>query len=238
MTAGAERLQIAAATHTGLHRDQNEDAYRVYHEDPRVLSAARGSIVAVADGLGGHKAGEYASKLSVDQLFLYFQYPPARFHPHETLLELVRSINRTVYRTAQQPGAHHRMGSTLTAVHFDHALQRAFVVHVGDSRVYHWHPKPGLRRLTVDHTEEGHDSLLTNHIGRAESVEIDASSWKLHPGSRWLLCSDGLNLGVTDKEIAMVLGDAPEPADATNELIALANRTGRDNVTAIVVAVH
>lgn len=230
-------LFVGHATDVGKRRDRNEDAYRVFHGEKRVVEARRGSIFAVADGMGGHKAGSQASRMTVDQLWLYFQYPPDRFHAERTLIELVRSANHSVWKAAQDKGSHHRMGCTLSVLRVDEAARQAFVVHVGDSRIYCFRPSQGLRQVTVDHVESENVNQLANHIGHREDIYIETSSWLLNRGDRWLLCSDGLTKGVTKAEMAETLETVGDPQEACAQLVELANRTGEDNVTVVIVDV-
>ncbi|GMV40407.1 MAG: hypothetical protein AMXMBFR64_21230 [Myxococcales bacterium] len=230
-------LLVGHATDTGKKRDRNEDAYRVFHGEKRVRDARRGAIFAVADGMGGHKAGAQASRMTVDQLWLYFQYPPERFHGERTLLDLVRSANNAVWTAAQEKGSHHRMGCTLSVLHVDEAQRQATVVHVGDSRIYCHRRGQGLRQVTVDHVEPENVNQLANHIGHRQDIYVETSTWLLNRGDRWLLCTDGLTKGVTKAELAQVLDAVVDPQAACQRLIELANRTGEDNVTVVIVDV-
>lgn len=230
-------LQVGHATDVGKRRDRNEDAYRVFHGEKRVRDARRGSIFAVADGMGGHKAGAQASKMAVDQLWLYFQYPPDRFHHERTLTELVNSVNHSVWKAAQERGSHHRMGCTLSVLRIDEAVRQAHVVHAGDSRIYCFRKGQGIRQVTVDHVESDNVNQLANHIGFKDTIYLETSTWILNRGDRWLLCSDGLTKGVSRSELAEVLDAVPDPQAACERLIQLANRTGEDNVTVVIVDV-
>ena len=231
------QLNVGHGSDVGRRRERNEDAYRVFHSEKRVRDARRGSIFAVADGMGGHKAGAQASKMAVDQLWLYFQYPAERFHPEKTLVELVQSVNHSVWQAAQSKGSHYRMGCTLSVLHIDESGRQAHVVHAGDSRIYCFRPGTGLRQVTVDHVDADNLNALANHIGYSEQIYIETRSWLLNRGDRWLLCSDGLTKGVTKAELAEVLAGEPDPQAAVDRMIVLANRTGDDNVTAVIVDV-
>ncbi len=228
------QLRAAGVSHPGTRKKVNEDAYRIYHGDPRIERSGRGAILAVADGIGGHKAGGQASRMAVDQLWLYFQYPPERFHGEATIEELIRGVNRAIWEAGRHKGAHYRMGCTLSVLAFDPKFRQAHVFHAGDSRIYRLVPGKPLRQVTVDHSDPGRDHALANHIGKSEDIYIERSSWVLRSGERWMLCTDGLLLGVTSEEIEEVLRSVAEPQQAAQRLVDLANRDGRDNVTVIV----
>jgi protein phosphatase len=232
----SRQLRIGHGTDAGRQRERNEDAYRTYHGG-KFEKIERGSLFAVADGIGGHKAGAEASKMAVDQLWLYFQFPRERFHASRTLEELVRTLNRTVYQAAQRSGSHKRMGCTLSTFHIDPHLRQGYAVHVGDSRIYRYNPKLGFRQVTVDHTDPVRAHELANHIGISEEIYIETSTWLLHSGDRWLLCTDGLTLGASNAEIEAVLSTEPDTQAAVDKLIDLANREGRDNITAVLIDV-
>jgi protein phosphatase len=89
----------------------------------------------------------------------------------------------------------------------------------------------------VDHVDEQNTNALANHIGYKEDIYLETRTWLLNRGDRWLLCSDGLTKGVTRAELTDVLATVPDPQEAVNTLISLANRTGEDNVTVLVVDV-
>lgn len=230
-------LDVGSATDTGSTRQRNEDAFRVFHGDARLSGTGRGSLFAVADGLGGHRGGAEAARMAVDQLFLFYQYPRERFQGYDTLVDLIRKANRAVWTGAQQRGALQRMGCTLSVLHVDFRVRQAFFAHVGDSRIYLLRGTE-LRQITEDHTDPEHTHVLSNHIGLDEQVRIDTNKWMLRPGDRILICSDGLPLGASHQEMTAELAapvDAQRMADA---LIALAARQGLDNATAVVIAVN
>lgn len=227
-------LDVGSATDTGSTRHRNEDAFRVFHGDARLAGTGRGSLFAVADGLGGHRGGAEAARMAVDQLFLFYQYPPERFRGYDTLLDLIRKANRAVWTGAQQRGALQRMGCTLSTLHIDFRVRQAFTAHVGDSRIYLLRDG-AMTQLTEDHTDAVHTHVLSNHIGLDEQVRIDTDKWMLQAGDRLLLCSDGLPLGASADEMFETLRGDHDAQCSADRLIALAARQGLDNATAVVV---
>ncbi|MGH2706779.1 MAG: Stp1/IreP family PP2C-type Ser/Thr phosphatase, partial [Actinomycetota bacterium] len=226
-------LAHAAATDIGLQRTTNEDAYLI-----------QSPLFVVADGLGGHLAGEIASRLAIETL------SACAGDGHEALTEAVKEANRSVHEQAASDPQFHGMGTTLTALlAADSSIQ---IVHVGDSRAYLFRDDE-LRRLTQDHTlaerlaREGkisadeadrhpQRSILERAVGVGPEVEVDVYAIDILPGDRLLLCTDGLTSMLSDSEIRTVLAEERDPKGAAGRLVAEAVRAGgRDNVTTLVV---
>ncbi len=234
-------LRAGAATDTGQVRASNQDA---------VLMAE--PVFAVADGMGGHAAGEIASQVAVESL------QEASATSRRELVEAVQQANRAVWERAEAEPDLRGMGTTMCVVALVHGAapddDRILVANVGDSRVYQLHDGD-LDQITDDHSlvedlvREGRLSpdearshpqrnILTRVLGNEPEVEVD--SWEIipHRGDRFLLCSDGLFNEVDDDRIASVLRRLADPDDAARELVALANRGGgRDNISVVVVNV-
>ena len=233
-------LRAGGATDVGLVRAHNEDNYLA---DERLF--------AVADGVGGHKAGEVASQTAVDTLRREF-----RELTTDGLIGAVKTANRTVWDLAEANPEQRGMGTTLTAVALvdEGGEERLAVVNVGDSRAYLLQHGE-LEQLTEDHSlveqlvREGQltpeeaqvhpqRSIITRALGLDPEVEVD--SWQLTPyrGDRFLLCSDGLTNEVSDDEIASTLRTVSEPEEAARQLVQEArNHGGSDNITCVVVDV-
>jgi len=229
--------QIAHAgdSHIGLVRADNEDAYLIAPP-----------LFAVADGLGGHQAGEVASSLAIDTLL---EAAPREADP-KALGRAVRHANAAVIAAAEAGRGRVGMGTTLTAVMIDGT--RLAVAHVGDSRAYLLHLGE-LQQLTADHSmvadlvrsgqltvEESrvhpNRSVITRALGSDPNMIADAFEAHAAPGDRLLLTTDGLTGGVRDEEIARVLAQAATPAEAVEELIdAALDAGGQDNITVVVV---
>lgn len=233
-------LRAGAATDVGRVREINEDRY-----------LAADVIFAVADGVGGHQAGEIASQTSVDKL-------RDGFVEHTTggLVEAVNKANEAVWRLAQERPDRRGMGTTLAALALvvDEADEQLAVANVGDSRVYLLSPGE-FTQLTRDHSlveemvREGRispdearvhhqRSIITRALGMEPAIEVDV--WALIPneGDRYLLCSDGLTNELSDARISATLRRLGDPAEAARELVRQARAEGgADNITAVVVDV-
>jgi protein phosphatase len=243
-------------TDVGRKRRHNEDAY--------LLDVERGLFV-VADGMGGHAAGEVASRITVESIQ---EFIAGTEEEHENtwpfgfnnryslegnrLTTAVEKANEKVMRAVQNRPELKGMGTTVVAALFDQ--DRVTLVHVGDSRAYLYRGQE-LKRLTDDHSwvqeqvnagilsedeAKSHPlkNVVTRALGGAAHVAVDLIEVPLTAGDRFLLCSDGLTGMVSDEELIEHLG-GPEPPDRTvRSLIELANEHGGiDNVTAILVEV-
>jgi serine/threonine protein phosphatase PrpC len=231
------RIVSGASTDTGQVRDGNEDSYLV---DRRL------ELFAVADGMGGHRAGEIASATALDGLKLAVDEGHA-------VADAVGRANTAVWDKAAGDTDLAGMGTTLTAAIFDDATLT--IAHVGDSRAYLLRDDR-LERLTTDHslveelirdgklTEDQaavhpQRSIITRALGVDSSVEVDVYSLVLQGGDRVILCSDGLTSMVRAPGIAEILRAEADPTAAANALVDAANAAGgEDNITTIVVDVE
>jgi protein phosphatase len=219
----------------------------------------QGHLFMVADGMGGHAAGEEASALAVDALETFFLETLKWFYRLEgkdadkVLKEFQTALGSADARiqdeAAQRPQLR-GMGTTLTLAYSQE--ERVFIAHVGDSRCYLFREN-ALHRITQDHTlvgefvrrgllkpeEAAHHPLrhvVTNVLGGNEAgVRVEVHKVPLKPDDVLLLCTDGLTEMVPDEQIAALLRDEYDPEPACRKLIELANaRGGKDNITAIV----
>jgi protein phosphatase len=224
-------LAAAAASETGLVRQNNEDA-----------AYAGRWLFAVADGLGGHAAGEVASAAVIQTLRPH----DAEVAPSALLEVLGRAVaeaNREVARQAAEDPARWGMGTTLTAMLF--SGDRAAVAHIGDSRAFRLRDGQ-LRQITEDHTigklvwdADFLAPVLARHLDGRPDRSADLGVRDLRAGDRYLLCSDGLSPVVDDRTLRDVLTLAANPADAVCQLVALAEDAGGpDNVTVVVIDVR
>lgn len=231
---------------TGSGRVANEDrvAYVLPGEDDR--RAARGALAVIADGMGGHAAGEVASALAAE--IVLRRYYEDKAPPAEALAHGLREANDVIFAQASVDPAEHGMGTTCTAVAVVGA--HAYVAHVGDSRLYRYRSGM-LRLLTRDHSlveelvrarvigaAEAHAHpdrhLLVRALGTHPTVDIDgpAEGWPVRPGDMLLLCTDGLTDVVDDAGIAGVLAKQPSPWDACRMLLqAAVDGGGLDDVS-------
>ncbi len=238
-------LRTAAATDTGYLRVTNQD-----------VALATNDLAAVADGMGGHLGGEVAARIAVEQLLEAYRQDRTT----DGLVKAVGVANSAVYRRSRSDRNLRGMGTTLTAAASvgaepDGQLRLA-LVNVGDSRAYLVdESEQSVHKLTEDHSvveemvrsgeltpEEAavhpHRHILTRALGIEPSVEPDCWELDLAPGSRLLLCSDGLTNELDEQEIAKVLIEEADVEKAANELVRLAlHRGGIDNVTVVVLDV-
>ena len=233
-----------AASHVGMLRQQNEDSF-----------LAQEDVFVVADGMGGHNAGEVASALAIQGMR---DAAAGGFNSPEAVVRAINLANSLIHRASGGPTDQRGMGTTITAVvplsANEQEPQRMVVANVGDSRVYLWRDGE-LRQVSSDHSyvqellTEGYISAAEarvhprrNIVTRALGIDgdVNADSWVLPmiEGDRYLLCSDGLVDEVDDEQINAVLRGTTNPQQAAEYLVAAANSNGgRDNVTVIVVDV-
>lgn len=240
-------LTCAGGSDTGMARDSNEDAFAI-HADRRLFI--------VADGMGGHNAGEMASLAAVKIIGDYFS--PAvldslRGNSLEIRHALVRSFtlaNETVIALANEKAEWYGMGCTLVVAYLDDTTLH--VCHVGDARCYIL-STGSIRQLTTDHTtlseinrgspatEGEHEKPLSRHvvtrvIGYPFPEPPDYTACPLQAGDRILLCTDGLWSMVSDDIIFQVIHDSSSPAVAVDRLISMANSGGGpDNITGVAI---
>jgi len=246
------KLACAGLTNPGQVRKNNEDNFWV-DED-------RGLLL-VADGMGGHAAGEVASQMAVDVIKeqvingLATGKIPAMGNialhlsgRAKLLANAVRMANEVIYATAQERVEKKGMGTTVVAVLSD--KKKYAVAHVGDSRLYLFR-EGKLSRVTQDHslvaeqvakglmTEEQAEqsdikNILTRALGVAPEVDVDVDEFNLEEGDVLLLCTDGLCRMVDDKTIEDALRRGGAPEEIVRSLVAMANDAGgKDNVTVV-----
>ena len=223
-------LLAAAASEAGLVRQNNEDA---------VYSGRW--LFAVADGLGGHAAGELASAAVIESVRSHdAEADPAALL--EVLGQAAAEANRAVARSLAEDPARLGMGTTLTAVLCSGG--QAGLIHIGDSRAFRFRGGE-LRQITEDHVMGNLVSnagdlapVMTRYLDGRPDRSPDLSYRELRPGDRYLLCSDGLSPVVTAAAIGEVLASAAGPGEAVRQLVALAEDAGGpDNISAIVIDV-
>ena len=230
----------ASGSDIGLVRSINQDA--VFPTDPG--SGPGPLLVIVADGMGGHAAGDVASRLAVETAVGGDERDPT---------DRITDANLAVVEASTGDPALAGMGTTMSMALIEPS-GRAVLGHVGDSRIYLWREQR-LEQLSRDHTyvaelvESGridadeaanhpHRHMITRALGSARSVKVDRMETEFREGDRLVLCSDGLTTMVDDTTIARILGDADDPVGAVWDLIEAANRAGGvDNTTVAVVDV-
>lgn len=235
-------VRYAAKTDIGKLREINEDTFLV--ED---------KIFAVADGMGGHRAGEVASSMAIDILKKRageFEEGDTPQRIQKMLKEALDEVNDAIVKRGETQGDYLGMGTTLTAFHISE--RRIFLVHIGDSRAYLIR-KEKITQLTQDHTlvadmvgkgeiseEEARihplKNILVRALGTDVKAEADLLSEEVQPGDRILLCSDGLSSMLRDEEILSIVNESESLENACQRLIDTANTNGgEDNITVVLV---
>ncbi|WAK01004.1 PP2C family protein-serine/threonine phosphatase [Methylobacter sp. YRD-M1] len=231
-------IDFAQGTHTGLLREVNEDS---------CLASPRLGLWIVADGMGGHEAGEVASRIAVQEIT----------HSIEQGLPLVEAIeaaHRAIQAAARRGEGAAGMGATVVAAKLEGLHYE--IAWVGDSRAYLWNGS--LHRLTTDHSyvqqllnagliteseipEHPYRHVISQALGvggtETTDIKVDLVSGELGEGDALLLCSDGLSGEVADDDIAAILAENAGAQARVDRLIAAALKAGgKDNVTVIVLA--
>jgi protein phosphatase len=243
-------LTAFGLTDVGRRRESNEDDF--------LLEPARG-VYAVADGMGGHAAGEIASRLAIDTLREVLRRDLAASdgmsvdEAGEWLRGAVVEANRRICDSIRLHEERRGMGTTVVAL--VQSGRDAIVGHVGDSRLYLLRGGE-LVRVTSDHswvneqvklglmnddTAQRHPmrNIVTRALGSRSDVVVDLATVAIQPGDDFLLCSDGLNTMLTDEQIQTILAESRHnPEAACRALVQEANRHGgEDNVTVVVACV-
>ncbi len=215
-------MQVGSRSETGHVRQRNEDALLV---DPD------NGVFAVADGMGGHPAGDVASAVAIARLKdVLAGYDGS--DPETALVAALEEAHAAVLADAEGNPGHRGMGSTAVVAFVGE--DAAAVAHVGDSRCYLLSGATGLRQVTEDHGAGGY---LTQALGLDRGVRPDVATVALAAGDRLLLCTDGLSNMVDDDEIASILRDAVDAQAASDALTSAALTAGGvDNVTTVVIA--
>jgi protein phosphatase len=235
------RWKAAGVTDVGRLRRQDEDAF---------LVDAESGLFAVADGVGGSRAGDVASRLAVDtaERIMREARDESAADPTEVIRRIFESAHRAIMERAAADPRVSEMATTLVLLHCNGT--RAWTAHAGDSRAYRWRGGE-LERLSRDHSfaEElaqaagagirakspfGH--VLTRCLGREGAWEPEIREIDFRPGDRFLLCCDGLTDMVDEDELAALLALGVSPEETGKRLIDSANAAGgKDNITAVVV---
>jgi len=242
------KVSAFGLTDVGRRRESNEDDF--------LLEPARG-VYAVADGMGGHAAGEIASRLAIETLHEVLQRNDTASaattveDAAEWLRGAVVEANRRICDSIRLHEERRGMGTTVVAL--VHSGEDAVVGHVGDSRLYLLRDDEFVR-MTSDHswvneqvklglmnddTAQRHPmrNIVTRALGSRPDVLVDLTSLQVQPGDVFLLCSDGLNTMLADEQIhAILLAHRHDPEAACRALVAEANRHGGDDNVTVVVA--
>ena len=236
-------------TDIGQARDQNQDALFVSTGQIGALP----NLFLIADGMGGHNAGDVASAGAVEKFVEYIKENPG-MPDGEGVLDLlaaaVSSANSHVFEQAQANPAYHGMGTTFIACVVTGG--KCEIVHIGDSRLYKV-SQGRLSQLTSDHTyvsylvksgqlrasqarKHPRRNVLTRVLGTEDKIQTDGYIHNVEEGSVLLLCTDGLTDMVPDKKILKTLAQKTTPEEKAQKLVTMANvNGGNDNISVIVI---
>jgi serine/threonine protein phosphatase PrpC len=251
------RAVAVGLTDVGLQRDHNEDSFAILQDH---------ELYIVADGMGGHRAGDVASKLATEAIVDFFRATAAEdftwpFHfdsrmseEENRLLTGIKIANRQIVERSSRSRECHGMGTTVVGALFSGKKGKMYIGHVGDSRAYRVRGGE-IRQMTRDHslvndyllampelTEEQKSELpknvITRALGMQEHVSVDLQGDDASIGDCYVLCSDGLSGMIEDAEILEIVSRAPNIEEACRKLIAVANEHGgEDNITAVLVRI-
>jgi protein phosphatase len=260
-----DNIRHGEKTDIGLLRHNNEDSFIIIDKSSVGFDLQKnGMLFVVADGIGGHAAGEIASRMACEQTISAYYGNEGKLEDGrdastmtmERLEKAIRTTHDNIVDFANARAELRGMGTTLSALLLKE--DKAFIAHVGDSRIYRCR-NAVCDRMTVDHTKKqelidlgriepnqeniryfdyyGH--IITQAIGGYDDLgTIFTRTENLQPGDLFLLCTDGLHDRVTDEEIQGILTSNTQPQAACDELVRSAiERGGHDNVTVIVIQV-
>lgn len=242
-------IAAGALSDAGRHRKVNEDYYQFTAAGDCRAMDDRGALAIVADGMGGHAAGDVASRMAVEVINRFY-YASSGTAP-EALQKAFDKANRAIYKSAQSNPQLNGMGTTCTALALRNGA--AYCVHIGDSRLYLVRSGE-IYLMSEDHSavmelvrrgemsrEAAREHADRNIILRALGTrpEADLTIWKepfpVRAGDCFVLCSDGLSDPVSDDEIKQAVSST-QPVSACEQLVALAKeRGGHDNITVVVL---
>jgi protein phosphatase len=246
---GNAPYEAASLSDPGCHRELNEDSVRLVAPGQAAEDSGKGWLAVVADGMGGHQAGEVASSLAVDVVCR--EYSASEGGVAERLEKALQAANAEIYAQSASRQALGGMGTTCTALALVDG--EAWAAHVGDSRIYLVRDG-AIYRMTEDHSavmdlvkkgilsseqarRHADRNVLLRAMGHQEKLEVDIwrEQFPVQPGDRFVLCSDGLHDPVDDEEIKDAVLRL-DPGAACAELIRLAReRGGFDNISVIVL---
>lgn len=242
------KLKSYGRTDVGLQRSNNEDSF--YNDEQH-------GLFIVADGMGGHAAGEIASNMAISVVRETLEPEFDRRHSPEDLqsllVEAINRADRSIFGAAEENPDWKGMGTTVTILLTQ--TDQALLTHVGDSRLYRWRDQQ-LEQLSEDHTlvaeqlrrgildqQEADRSNLRNillqAVGLGEKLEIYQKTLTIAAGDRLLLSSDGLTDMLSTEQISAILADIEDVDQCCANLITAALEAGgKDNVTALLIEVE
>ena len=239
-------MRSVGASHIGKVRTENQD--RIFFHDQPVGNLK--NLYIVADGMGGHKAGDYASRYTIERVVASVSRN-AGDEPVSIIKEAINKANELLVAESREDEAKRGMGTTLVVGTI--IGNKLFVANIGDSRLYIVGGTEQIRQITRDHSlvdemvrmgEINADearvhpdkNIITRAVGAADHVEADFFEVELCEDDRILLCTDGLTNMVRDKEICDTIRQNDNIETAASQLVAMANANGgRDNITVMII---
>ena len=249
----------AAKTHPGMKRELNEDSYVIIENE---------GVFVVADGMGGHNAGEVASKIAIDTIAEFFHASeedddmtwPYKLDPMlaldaNKLMVGIKFANKRIFKQSSEDAACSGMGTTVVSIIAKDGGDDLYVAHVGDSRCYCFY-EGELTQVSEDHslvneyikagqiTKEQaktfpHKNVIMRALGMKDNVLVDIQKRTARVGEIYLLCSDGHSDMVSDPDMEAVLASGVSLEEMTRQLVDMANANGgKDNITVILVKVE
>ena len=248
-------IQAVVLSDTGNLRPNNEDAALFLRFSNKMKKGMEECLLIVADGMGGHQAGEIASRLAVETISREYGKHLEVMCVEKRLLKAFVLANERIYKKAVSDSRFYGMGTTCTALAI--VGNAVYYAHVGDSRAYLL-KKGSLTRLTIDHTyvqqlllrgtitaeqavAHPDRNVLTNAMGTHLNLRVDTGrcSFSLEAADRLLLCSDGLYDYLNESELAEILNRSQPLHLMADYLVAEAKkRGGHDNITVVLAAQH
>lgn len=237
-------MGIAALSDRGKMRSHNEDYYFI-PDGERLCD----NVLLVADGMGGHNAGDVASYIAVNAMVDYIkQHKTDGVHLADLMANAMQYANRRLVELSEQYEQYKGMGTTMTAAWITD--ERIYITHIGDSRAYLIN-ESGIRQLTEDHSlvqeminhgtitkdqavNHPQRNVITRALGNEDGIEIDRIEIPYNAGDILLLCTDGLTCQLKDQEIWEICTADNELSYKADAMVRLANdRGGLDNITVI-----
>jgi len=248
----------AGLSDVGLHREHNEDSFCILSEH---------RLFVVADGMGGHRAGDVASRMATTEITAFFDatndldaaWPSDNDSQltldQDRLVSAMKIANQRIFQVSTQNRSVQGMGTTVVGALYNREDGKIHIAHVGDSRAYRVRGSR-IVQLTRDHSllndylismphltaaqkERVPSNVITRALGMQDGVMVDSRFEEVEPGDVYVLCSDGLNAMVSDEKILGIVQDAGAEVEvAAKALVAQANRNGgEDNITVVVVRI-
>ena len=219
-------MKTFSITDAGAIREMNQDFY--FSSDTAVGNLP--NLFIVADGMGGHKAGDYASRYTIERVVASVSRN-AGDEPVSIIKEAINKANELLVAESREDEAKRGMGTTLVVGTI--IGNKLFVANIGDSRLYIVGGTEQIRQITRDHSLVDE---MVRAVGAADHVEADFFEVELCEDDRILLCTDGLTNMVRDEEICDTIRQNDNIETAASQLVAMANANGgRDNITVMII---